>query len=82
MELILDRKLQERRVFPAIDISKSGTRREDLLLTASELEVVNRMRRALNGMRSEEAAEKILSMFAHTRTNEDLTRIILRQKTI
>ena len=82
MELILDRKLQERRVFPAIDISKSGTRREDLLLTANEQEVVNRMRRALNGMRSEEAAEKILSMFAHTRTNEDLIRLILRQKMI
>ncbi len=82
MELILDRKLQERRVFPAIDISKSGTRREDLLLNANELEVVNRMRRALNGMRSEEAAEKILSMFAHTKTNDDLIRLILRQKMI
>lgn len=53
MELVLDRKLQERRVFPAIDIAKSGTRREDLLLTPDEQEAVYNMRKALNGMKSE-----------------------------
>ena len=67
MELVLDRKLQERRVFPAIDIAKSGTRREDLLLTPDEQEAVYNMRRALNGMKSEEAVENILNMFARTR---------------
>lgn len=54
MELVLDRKLQEKRVFPAIDIPKSGTRREDLLLSAEEQEAVYSLRRALNGMKSEE----------------------------
>ena len=55
MELVLDRKLSEKRVFPAIDIPKSGTRREDLLLDGEEQEAVYIMRRALNGMKSEEA---------------------------
>ena len=51
MELVLDRKLQEKRVFPAIDIPKSGTRREDLLLSSEEQEAVYTMRKALNGMK-------------------------------
>lgn len=55
MELVLDRKLQEKRVFPAIDIQKSGTRREDLLLSKDEQEAVYIMRKALNGMKSDEA---------------------------
>lgn len=62
MELVLDRKLQEKRVFPAIDIPKSGTRREDLLLSAEEQEAVYSLRRALNGMKSEEAVDNILSL--------------------
>ena len=82
MELVLDRKLQERRVFPAIDIVKSGTRREDLLLSREELEAINKMRRALNGTRSDDAMENILNMFAHTRSNAELIRMILRQKII
>ena len=82
MELILDRKLQERRVFPAIDIAKSGTRREDLLLTPAELEAVNHMRRALNGMRSEEAAENILNLFSRTRNNNELVVMLKKQKLI
>ena len=82
MELVLDRKLQERRVFPAIDIVKSGTRREDLLLSREELEAINKMRRALNGSRSDDAMENILNMFAHTRSNAELIRMILRQKII
>ena len=77
MELILDRKLQERRIFPAIDIVKSGTRREDLLLNRSELEAVTRMRRALNGMKSDEAVEQILYAFTRTRNNEQIINSVL-----
>ena len=72
MELILDRKLSERRVFPAIDIVKSGTRRDDLLLDPAEAEAALSMRRALNGMKGEEAVERILDLFAHTRNNAEL----------
>ncbi len=82
MELVLDRKLSERRVFPAIDIQKSGTRREDLLLDQDELEAVYIMRKALNGMKSEEAVENILNMFVHTRDNRELVARIRRQRFI
>ena len=82
MELVLDRKLQERRVFPAIDIAKSGTRREDLLLTQDEQEAVYNMRKALNGMKSEEAVENILNMFARTRNNGELIQILKKQKIV
>ena len=82
MELVLDRKLQERRVFPAIDIAKSGTRREDLLLTPDEQEAVYNMRKALNGMKSEEAVENILNMFARTRNNGELILILKKQKIV
>lgn len=82
MELMLDRKLQERRVFPAIDIAKSGTRREDLLLTPDEQEAVYNMRKALNGMKSEEAVENILNMFARTRNNGELIQILKKQKIV
>lgn len=81
MELVLDRKLQERRVFPAIDIAKSGTRREDLLLTPDEQEAVYNMRKALNGMKSEEAVE-ILNMFDRTRNNGELIQILKKQKIV
>lgn len=82
MELVLDRKLQERRVFPAIDIAKSGTRREDLLLTPDEQEAVYNMRKALNGMKSDEAVENILNMFARTRNNGELIQILKKQKIV
>lgn len=82
MELVLDRKLQERRVFPAIDIAKSGTRREDLFLTPDEQEAVYNMRKALNGMKSEEAVENILNMFARTRNNGELIQILKKQKIV
>ena len=82
MELVLDRKLQERRVFPAIDIAKSGTRREDLLLTPDEQEAVYNMRKSLNGMKSEEAVENILNMFARTRNNGELIQILKKQKIV
>ena len=55
MEMVLDRKLSEKRIFPAIDLAKSGTRREDLLLTPEELEAINIMRKALNGLKPDEA---------------------------
>lgn len=72
MELVLDRKLSEKRMFPAVDIPKSGTRREDLLLSPEEQEAVDTMRRALNGMRADEAADNILNMFSRTRNNAEL----------
>ena len=80
MELVLDRKLSERRVFPAIDIQKSGTRREDLLLDPEELEATYIMRKALNGMKGEEAVENILNTFVRTRDNRELVAQIRRQK--
>ena len=82
MELILDRKLQEKRVFPAIDIARSGTRREDLLLSSEELEAVSIMRKALNSMKAEEATENLLNMFAHTKSNQEVVSLIRRQKYI
>ena len=81
MELVLDRKLQEKRVFPAIDIAKSGTRREDLLLTSDELEAAEIMRKALNGLKSE-ATENILNMFARTRDNGEFVQMIKKQRII
>ena len=80
MELVLDRKLSERRVFPAIDIQKSGTRREDLLLDPEEREATYIMRKALNGMKGEEAVENILNTFVRTRDNRELVAQIRRQK--
>jgi transcription termination factor Rho len=82
MELVLDRKLSEKRVFPAIDIPKSGTRREDLLLDKEEQEAVYIMRRGLNGMKSEEAVENILNTFVRTRDNRELVQKVRRQKFI
>ena len=79
-ELILDRKLSERRIFPAIDIVKSGTRREDLLLDKEEQEAVAIMRRAFNGMKSEEAVETILRMFVKTRNNREFIRQVIQRK--
>lgn len=80
MELVLDRKLQEKRVFPAIDIQKSGTRREDLLLTKDEQEVVYNMRRALNSLKAEDAVEQILNMFSRTKNNAEFIQTAKKQK--
>ena len=82
MELVLDRKLSEKRIFPAIDILKSGTRREDLLLSKEEQEAVESMRRALNGLRPEEAVDNILNMFSRTRNNEELIQMVKKTKII
>ena len=80
MELVLDRKLQEKRVFPAIDIPKSGTRREDLLLSPQEQEAVYTMRKALNGMKPDEAVDNILNMFARTKNNEEFVQMVKKTK--
>ena len=80
MELVLDRKLSERRVFPALDITKSSTRREDLLLDREEREAVTIMRRAINGMKTDEAVETILNMFAHTRNNHEYVQQVIKKK--
>ena len=82
MELMLNRKLQEKRVFPAIDIPKSGTRREDLLLDKEEQEAAYIMRKAMNGMKAEEAVDNLLTMFSRTKNNEELVQQIIRQKFI
>ena len=77
MELILDRKLQERRVFPAIDIVRSGTRREDLLLTTTEKRAVDIMRRRLNGAKPEDAVESLLNAFSHFPNNDEVVRTVI-----
>lgn len=80
MELVLDRKLSEKRVFPAIDIPKSGTRREDLLLTPEEMEAIYIMRKAINGLKPDEAVEKILDMFVKTKNNREFVEMIKKIK--
>lgn len=82
MELVLDRKLSEKRMFPAIDIAPSGTRREDLLLSPQEQEAVDTMRRALNGLRAEEAVDNILNMFSRTKSNMELMQLVKKTKLI
>ena len=79
MELVLDRKLSEKRMFPAIDILKSGTRREDLLLSKEEQEAVESMRKGLNGLRQEEAVDNILNMFSRTKNNEELIQMVKKR---
>lgn len=82
MEMVLDRKLSEKRVFPAIDIPKSGTRREDLLLNPEELEAINIMRKAINGLKAEESVEKILDMFVRTRNNREFVEMVKKLRFI
>ncbi len=76
MELHLDRKLSEKRIFPAIDINKSGTRREDLLMSQDELEAVWKMRRALSNAGVQEVTETIIDYMAHTKSNKDFIQLI------
>ena len=79
MEMILDRKLQEKRIFPAINIPKSSTRREDLLLTPEELEAVNRMRKNFNGMKADDAVDQVINLFSKTRNNAEFVRMLEKQ---
>ena len=80
MELMLDRKLSEKRIFPAIDIPRSSTRREDLLLSPDELDAMNIIRKALNGLKPEESLDKILDLFAKTRNNQEFVNMVKKIK--
>ena len=80
MELVLDRKLSEKRIFPAIDIIKSGTRRDDLLLDEEEMAAMDVMRKAFSGLKAEEAVENVLNMFAHTKSNKDFCQQIRKTR--
>ena len=79
MEMILDRKLQEKRIFPAINIQKSSTRREDLLLRPDELEAVNRMRKSFNSMKADDTVDQIINLFSRTRNNRDFIHMLEKQ---
>ena len=80
MELVLDRSLSEKRIFPAIDISKSSTRREDLLLNDDEQECVIKIRKALGGMKSDQAMEEVLQMFKRTRDNREFIETVRKMR--
>lgn len=76
MELVLDRKLSEKRIFPAIDISKSGTRREDLLLSKEEQDAMYLIRREISGTKGDEAIEEVLKLFVRTRNNSEFLNLV------
>lgn len=80
MELVLDRRMSERRVFPAIDIAKSSTRRDDLLLSRAEQEAMEIVRKAINAMRPEEAIEKVLDLFVRTKENAEFVDIVRKRR--
>ena len=82
MELVLDRSLSEKRIFPAIDLARSSTRRDDLLLNQREQEAAFLMHRALTGLKSEEAVERIIDLFIRTRNNEEFIEIIKKTKIV
>ncbi|MBR4019692.1 MAG: transcription termination factor Rho, partial [Firmicutes bacterium] len=76
MELHLDRKLSEKRIFPAMDLNRSGTRKEDLLMSQDEIEAIWAMRRELGNQQTQDVTETIIDNLAHTRTNENFIQII------
>lgn len=80
MEMVLDRRLSEKRIFPAIDLARSSTRREDLLLDTEELEAINIMRKALNGLKPDEATDRILDMFSKTRNNAEFVQMAKKNR--
>lgn len=79
MEMVLDRKLSEKRVFPAIDLLKSGTRRDDLLLTPKELRAVEIIRKITNSMRADDAVETLLNLFDKTKNNDEFCERIVNE---
>ena len=79
MEIILDRKLSERRIFPAIDIYKSGTRKEELLLSREELEAVTTIRRAMSELSTQEVTEMVLEMLETTNNNKEWLNLVKRR---
>lgn len=80
MEIVLDRSLSEKRIFPAVDLHKSSTRRDDLLLSPQEMETNRQIHRVLNGMRSEDALERIIEFFVHTKTNREFMEYMKKTK--
>lgn len=82
MEIVLDRKLSEKRVFPAIDLPKSSTRRDDLLLTQDEIEANFLIRKAFNGNRADEAVERIIDTFRRTKSNTEFIQTIKKIKIV
>ena len=80
MELVLDRSLSEKRIFPAINLPKSSTRRDDLLLTPEEAEANERIRKAISGTKPDAAIEKIIDMFVHTKNNADFIEYIKKTR--
>ncbi|PKM83979.1 MAG: transcription termination factor Rho, partial [Firmicutes bacterium HGW-Firmicutes-11] len=80
MELHLDRKLSEKRIFPAINLNKSGTRREDLLMTQEELEAIWYMRRAMGNSGTQEVTETIIDYLAHTKRNSEFIKLIKKTR--
>ncbi len=80
MELVLDRKLSEKRIFPAIDLAKSGTRRDDLLFSDTEKEADEILRKALNSLKTDEAAERIIDLFVNTKSNSELTDTVIKKR--
>ena len=79
MEMVLDRKLQEKRIFPAINIPKSSTRREDLLLDREELTAINNLRKGFNGMKADDAVDQCINLFSKTRNNTEFVRMVEKQ---
>ena len=82
MELVLDRKLSEKRVFPAINVAKSGTRRDDLLLNKDEKQAVDIIHKELSGLKADEAAERVLDLFSKTINNNEFVQIVCKNKHI
>ena len=82
MEIVLDRKLSERRVFPAIDLQKSGTRRDDLLLNTEEQEAMQIVRKNLNTMKPEEATERIINLMGRTKDCAKTVEVIRNMKAL
>jgi transcription termination factor Rho len=79
MEIHLDRRLQERRIFPAIDIQRSGTRREELLYTDAEKEAIWRLRRTLSQVDPLTATERLIDQLRKTRSNDEFFKFIMQQ---
>ena len=82
MELVLDRKLSEKRIFPSIDILKSGTRRDDLLLSPVEQEALRIIKKSTNSNKAEESAERVISLFADTNNNKEFVEHIIKRQTV
>ena len=79
MELVLDRKMSEKRIFPAVNMAKSGTRREELLLSKDELDAVYFLRKSFSGsMTNQEVTEQVMDLLVKTDNNEDFVKAILK----